>query len=82
MLEENNLVMKISDIKLEDLQRKTSKLQDLGVTKTEKAFTYVVLDLDMEASDNLEEFLLSVAPLIIRPGLIILIAKKFMLMDQ
>lgn len=76
MLSENNLVTKIPELSLEDLQRKTSKLKDLGLTKTEKAFTYVVADLDLEASDNLKEFLLSLAPLVIRPGLIILVAKN------
>lgn len=77
MLSEHNLVTKFgSKIQLEDLQRKTSKLKDLGFTKTEKAFTYVVADLDLEASDDLDEFLLSIAPLVIRPGLVILIAKN------
>ncbi|MCH2228330.1 MAG: hypothetical protein MK033_11195 [Candidatus Caenarcaniphilales bacterium] len=76
MLAENNLLTKISDISLDDLQRKTSRLKDLGITKAEKAFTYVLVDLDLEASDNLEEFLLSIAPLVIRPGLIIVLAKN------
>ena len=78
MLAENNLLTKLdqADLSLEDLQRKTGRLKDLGLTKTEKAFTYIVADLDLPASDNLDEFLLSLAPLVIRPGLIILVAKN------
>lgn len=66
MLKENNLLSKVSNLKAEELKEK-------NILRTQKAFTYIILDLDMPCSDNLEALLNQIAPMIIRPGLLILI---------
>jgi len=66
LLKDNNLYTKISSLDPAELEAKQ-------VFKTHKAFTYVVLDLDMPCTDDIEKILNQLAPMIIRPGLLILI---------
>ena len=67
LLNKNNNYTQVSDLK---------QLEDLGIGKTQKSFTYVIADLDMPCLDDFNEFLNRVAPLIIRPGLLIIIASN------
>ncbi len=67
LLKDNNQYCKVS--RLEDLQA-------LGINATKKSFTYVIADLDMPCLDNFEEFLKQIAPTIIRPGLLIIVASN------
>ncbi len=56
---------------------KASSLEDLAslnLTKTNKAFTYVIADMDNPCLDDFDKFLHRIAPMIIRPGLLIIVA--------
>ena len=50
------------------------ELASLGFNSNSKLFAYVVADMDMSDTDDFEDFLDRVAPLIIRPGLLCLVA--------
>ena len=50
------------------------QLPSLGFNKNIKLFAYVIADLDMSDMDDFEVFLDRVAPLIVRPGLLCIIA--------
>ncbi len=67
LLESENNYTKASS--LEELSR-------LGLSKTHKAFTYVIADMDLPELDKFDSFLDKVAPMIIRPGLLIIIASN------
>jgi len=49
-------------------------LSNLGLSKNTKLFAYVVADMDMTDLDDFESFLDRVAPLIVRPGLLCIVA--------
>ena len=49
-------------------------LPSLGFDRNSKIFAYVVADLDMADADNFEAFLDRVAPMIVRPGLLCIVA--------
>lgn len=66
LLFDDNLLSKVSTLDENELKNK-------NIFRTQKAFTYIILDLDMPCSDNLEALLNQIAPMIIRPGLLILI---------
>lgn len=66
LLQEDNHYTKVSS--LAALENK--------VEKTAKAFTYVIVDTDVADADNFNTFLDRVAPMIIRPGLLILVASN------
>lgn len=69
LLLNDNLLSKVSNLDENELKSK-------NILRTHKAFTYVILDLDMPCSDNLGVILNHVAPMIIRPGLLILIGSN------
>ncbi len=64
MLSSSNMLLKCSS--LEDALSK--------ISAKSKAFTYVIADLDLPALDDLDNFLGKTAPLIIRPGKLIILA--------
>ena len=67
LLSANNIYTQITEL---------SELNKLGIIKTQKAFTYVIADLDMPDLDDFDSFLNRIAPMIIRPGLLIIIASN------
>jgi hypothetical protein len=66
MLSVNNIFNKVSSLNPDELKSQ-------NISRTHKSFSYIILDLDMPCSDNLREILNELAPMIIRPGLLILI---------
>lgn len=67
LLSANNIYTQISDL---------NELKDLGIKPGQKAFTYVIADLDMPCLDDFNKFLNRVSTTIIRPGLLIIIASN------
>lgn len=67
LLSVNNIYTRITEL---------NDLSNLGISKAQKAFTYVIADLDMPCLDDFDSFLNQIAPLIIRPGLLIIIASN------
>ncbi len=65
LLNANNIYTQVSEL---------NDLNKFGISK--KAFTYVIADLDMPCLDDFDSFLNQIAPLIIRPGLLIIIASN------
>lgn len=66
-------------ISLNNTYTKIQSLKDLekyGLGNKTKLFTYVIADMDMPELDDFEGFLNRVAPLIIRPGLLIIVASN------
>lgn len=64
-------------INLNNIYTKVESLRDLeqyGLANRNKLFTYVIADMDMPELDDFESFLNRIAPLIIRPGLLIIVA--------
>lgn len=66
LLANDNLLSKVSSLDEDELKAN-------NILRTQKAFTYIILDLDMPCSDQMETLLNQIAPMIIRPGLLILI---------
>lgn len=62
MLETGNLLTKVNSWEQIDFKK--------------KSFTYVIADMDCSVLDDFEQFLDKVAPLIIRPGLLIIVASN------
>lgn len=60
MLEPNNLITKVNSWDQMDFKK--------------KSFTYVIADMDCSMLDDFDQFLDKIAPLIIRPGLLIIAA--------
>ncbi len=67
LLSANNIYTQVQDL---------AQLENLGISKVQKAFTYVIADLDMPCLDDFDSFLNQIAPQIIRPGLLIIIASN------
>jgi hypothetical protein len=65
MLETCNQVTKVSNI---------DELRNKGLRNLRKSFTYVIADMDSPQLDDFDNFLQIVAPMIIRPGLLIIVA--------
>lgn len=65
MLEANNLITKVESL---------TEFFDQNPEIRKKAFTYVIADMDNESLDDFDKFLDKAAPLIIRPGLLIIVA--------
>jgi len=51
---------------------KASSLGDLNCNQLKKSFAYVIADMDMSDLDDFNKFLDKIAPLIVRPGLLII----------
>ncbi len=49
---------------------------DSKISDSKKAFTYVIADTDIADADDFNSFLARVSPMIIRPGLLILVASN------
>lgn len=69
LLKPNNQYLKINNLAI---------LEDLNINVNNKNFTYVIADMDEPLLDDFEIFLNQIAPCIIRPGLLILIASSLM----
>ena len=53
---------------------KASSLDDLNLNSLKKSFGYVVADMDLTELDDFNKFLDKIAPIIVRPGLLIIVA--------
>lgn len=56
--------------------RSLGDLPALGITNPAKSFGYVIADLDNPELDDFDQFLDKVAPMIVRPGMLIVIASN------